>query len=67
MMTKVEDGFKNEENASQLVQKEPAVMTDEMGSGSIVCSEASTGKGLGSRTFARPPSFSFRWNKIFIP
>ena len=56
----MEDGFKNEENARQLVQKVPAVMKDEiknlqMDSESTVCSEASTGVGLGSGTCARPP------------
>ena len=30
MMMKMEDGFKNEENARQLVQKELAVMKDEL-------------------------------------
>ena len=49
--------FKNEENATKLVQNELAVMNDElknlkMGSGSTVCSEASTGVVLGSGNFA---------------
>ena len=38
-----------------------------MGSGSIVCSEGSTGMGLGSGTFAWPPPLTSRWNEIFIP
>ena len=70
-------GLKNEENAKQMVHKDLAVLKEEMknlkmGSGSTVCSEASTGVGLGaSGTFARPPalppdtmkfSFQGRWN-----
>ena len=61
MVNKMEEGFKNEENARQLVPSEIAVIKEEikkhlkMGSGSTVCSEASTGVGLGSGTFARPP------------
>ena len=51
--------FKNEENARQFVQKELPVMKDElnnlkMSSASTVCSEASTGVGLGSGTFIKP-------------
>ena len=47
------EGLKNEENARQLVQQDLAVMKEEnknleMGSGSTVCSEASTGVGLGA-------------------
>ena len=65
-------GFKNEENARQLVQKELADMKDEsknlqMGSDSTVCSEASIGAGLEFGTFARPPPLTSRWNEIFIP
>ena len=65
-------GSKNEENARQLAQKELAFMKDEienlkMGSGSTVCSEASTGVGLGSGTFARPRPLSCRWNETFNP
>ena len=71
-MIKMEDGFKNEENARQRVQKELAVMKDEienlrMGSGSTVCSEATTGVGLGTGKFARPPPLTSRWNEIFVP
>ena len=49
-------GFRNEENARQLVQKELAFMKNEikdlkMGSGSTVCSEASTGVRLGVWNF----------------
>ena len=45
-MTRMEDGVNNEESASQMVQKEQAVMKYEiknlkMGSGSTVCSETS--------------------------
>ena len=65
-MMKMEDGLKNEENAIQLVQKELAVMKDELrnfktASGSTVGSEASTGVGMGldSGTFARPLPSSF--------
>ena len=63
---------RTKKNARQLVQKELAVMKDEiknlkMGSGSIVCSEASAGMGLGSGTFARPPPLTSRWNELFIP
>ena len=65
-------GFNNEENARQLVQNELAVMKDKlknlkMVSGSTLCSEASTGMGLGSGTFARPPPLTSRWNEIFVP
>ena len=71
-MITMNDGCKNEENARQPVQKELAVMKDEMknlkmGSGSAVCCEASTGMGLGSGTFSRPPPLPSRWNEIFIP
>ena len=39
-----------------------------MGSGSTVCSEASTGVGLGaSGTLARPPALTSRNNEISIP
>ena len=39
-----------------------------MGSGSTpVCSEATTGVGLGSGTFTRPPPLTFRWNENFVP
>ena len=59
-------GLKNEENARQMVQKDLEVLKEEtknlnMGNGSTVCREASTGVGLGtSNTFARPPSFSLQ-------
>ena len=71
VMMEIEDGFKNEENARQRVQKELVVMKDEiknlrMGSGSTVWSEASTGVGLGSGTFARPPPLTSRWNEILF-
>ena len=59
-MMKMEDGFKNVENSSQLVQKELAVMKDEI-------SEASTGVELGSGTFARPPPLTSHCNEILIP
>ena len=60
MQNEIAQGLRNEGNARQLVQKEPAVMKDEikhlkMGSDSTVCIEASTGVGLGSGTVARPP------------
>ena len=38
-----------------------------VGSGSTVCSEASTGMGLGTGTFARPPPLTSRWNETFVP
>ena len=50
-----------------------AVMEEEIknlkiGSGSTVCSEISTGVGLGgSGTFARPPSIASRYHAILIP
>ena len=58
---------KKRRNARQLVQKELAIMKYEIStlrirSGSTVCIEASTGVGLGSGTFARPPPLSSRWN-----
>ena len=70
MIVKMEQGFKNEENARQLVQNEMAVMKEEIqnlkiGSGSIVCSEASTRVGLGA--FARPSPLSSRWTETWIP
>ena len=70
MTTKTEEGFKNEEIARQVIQKELAVEKDElknvkMGSGSTLCSEASTGIGIGSGTFARPPPLTSRWSEIF--
>ena len=51
-------------------QQELAVVKDEpknvkMGSGRTVCSEASTGIGLGSGTFAPPPSLTSRWSENF--
>ena len=66
MMTKMTDGFKNEENGRQLVENELAIMKDElknlkMGSGSTVRGEAITRMGLGSSTFARQPTPSSRW------
>ena len=38
-----------------------------MGTGSRVCSEASTGVGLGSGTFARRPLLSSWWTETWIP
>ena len=67
------EGLKNEESARQLVQRDLAIMKEEikhleMGSGSTVCSEASTGVGLGaSGTFARPLALASRYNEIFLP
>ena len=71
-MVQTEEGFKNEENARQLVQKELAVMKDEIknlkvGSGSTVWSEASTRARLGSGTYAQPPPLSSRWTETWIP
>ena len=72
MSARMEEGFKNEENARKLVQNELAVMKEEiknlkMGCGSTVCSEASTGVGLGSGTFTWSPPLTSRWNGIFVP
>ena len=66
MMIKMEHGFKNEENARQLVQKELAVMKDEIKN--LKMGRGSTGRGvvLVSGTHARPPLAS-RWNDTFIP
>ena len=89
-IVKMEQGFKNEQNATQLLRKEiaqgfkqrrkcetssqneSAVMKEEiknlkMGSGSTVCSDAGTGVGLESGTFARPPPLSSRWAGTWIP
>ena len=71
IQSEIVHGFKKEENARKMVQNELAVMKDElkslkMGSGSTVCTEASTGVGLGSGTFAEHPPTS-RWNEIFVP
>ena len=66
-------GLKNEENARQFVQRDLAVMKEEiknlkMGSLSAVCSEAGTGLRLGaSGTFARPPALACRYYEILIP
>ena len=66
-------GLKNEENARQMVPKDLEVLKEEtknlnMGNGSTVCREASTGVGLGtSNTFARPTALASRYNEIFIP
>ena len=66
-------GLKNEENARQMVQKDLKVLKEEtknlnIGNGSTVCREASTGVGLGaSGTFARPTALASRYNEIFIP
>ena len=61
----MDEGFKNDENARKLVQNDLAAMKEEirqkkLGSGSTVCSEASTAVGTGARgTFARlPPSIA---------
>ena len=48
MSARMKEGFKIDENARKLVRNEVAIMKDElniftMGSGSTVCSEASTG------------------------
>ena len=66
-------GLKNEESARLLVQRDLAVMKEEIknlkiGSVSTVCSEASAGVGLGaSGTSARPPALASRYNEIFNP
>ena len=58
-------GLKNEEIARQFVQRDLAVMKEEiknlmMASLSAVCSEAGTGLRLGaSGTFARPPALAY--------
>ena len=62
-------GFKNEENARQLVQRELELMKDgiknlKMGSGGTVCSEASTEMGQGLVLFARPPSLTSRCSSL---
>ena len=81
MTAKMEDGFKGEKMARQQAQDEIKQMAkkdldafkEEMKSlqrrsGSTVCSEASTGVGLGgSGTFARPPTLASRFNDIFLP
>ena len=66
------EGFRNVEKARKLVQNDLAVRKEEirkpkMGSGSTVCSEASTGVGLGaSGTFARPQGVAFPCHEVFI-
>ena len=37
-----------------------------MGHSGAVCSEASTGEGLGSDIFARPPPLSSRWTETWL-
>ena len=61
-------GLKDEENARQMVQKDLEVLKEEMysqqmGSGSIVCSESSTGVGLGG-TFAWPQASASQFGDI---
>ena len=57
-------GLKNEDNARQLVQRDPAVMKEEIKNlkiESTVCTKAKTGVGLGaSGTFARLPALASR-------
>ena len=66
-------GLKDEETARQMVQKDLDILKEvikslQMGSGSTVCSEASTGVGLGSSdTFAWPPALASPFSEIFIP
>ena len=83
MTAKMEDGFRGDKVARQQAQDEikQTVQTDldvfkeemkkktlQKGSGCTVCSEASTGVGLGgSGTFARPPALATRLNDIFLP
>ena len=67
MQNEIAHGFKNEECARRLVQKEGEITNLKMCSGSTVCSEASTGEGLGSGIFARPLPPSSRWSGTFIP
>ena len=57
-------GLKDDENARQMVLKEE-MKSLQMGSGSIVCSEASTGRGSG--TYARPSALASRFDDIFLP
>ena len=72
MTAKMEGGFKSEQLArqqapneiKQMVNKDLDALKEEMksrqmGSGSTVCGEASTGAGLGvSSTFGRPPALA---------
>ena len=81
MTAKMEDGFKGEKMArqqaqdeiKQMVKKDLDAFKEEMKSlhrksGCTVCSEASTGVGLGgSGTFARPPTLASWFNDIFLP
>ena len=54
--------LKNEENARQMKED---IMNLKMGSGSTVCSEASTSVGPGaSGTFAGPPVLASRYNDV---
>ena len=67
MTTKMDEGFKTQENARQLIEKELFLVKDEfkivkMGSGNAVCSEVS----IGSGTCARPPPITSRWSEIII-
>ena len=59
--TRVEEGFRKEENERKKFQDELAPMKDEMkairmGSNCTVSSAANTGFSLGSGTFVGPPS-----------
>ena len=63
-------GFKNEENERRKVYDELTMMKDDikamrMGRNCSVSSAASTGFGLGSGTFARPPPLGPKWKDIF--
>ena len=77
----MEDGLNGEQMARQRAQDEIKQMakkdldavkeemkSQQRKSGSRMCSEASTGVGLGgSGTFARPPDLAARFNDTFFP
>ena len=71
--SEIMQGLKDEENARQMVPKDLEVLKEEMKSlqrrsGSTVCSEASTGVGLGGfGAFAGPPAYASQFSDIFIP
>ena len=74
MCARMDEGLKKEESARQLVQNDLVTMKEEirhikLGSGSTVCSDASTAVGKGpSGTFTRPPpGIGNRLNDFFMP
>ena len=68
---KMEAGFKNEENERRKVHNTLTFMeeikTMKMGGRCAISSAASTGYGLGTGTFTRPPPLGQNWKEIWVP